>query len=361
MATDRASGDVIGLVPKEETEVVLPLPSLQSTFHLSKMLASAGIANGIAACATNPIEVVKTRLQVAGELKHAPGDDAAFAMLRQPSIRSIVSDTYKAEGVRGFYRGLKPALLREATYSSLRLGMYDSVRSAVSRMMPAIGAAASPSSQSSPSTTAVPPPSALARFIAGAICGCTAAGLTNPTDLLRVRYQAAGRSSSKPMSSSLWATTQHIYRNEGGIAGLWQGVVPSMQRAALVSAAQIGVYDNGKSYIKARGWLTEGFGLHCAASVAAGLASAIVTTPVDLAKTRLMNQLARQHGAAHTSGTTGRLYKNATDCLLKTYKAEGFIGLYSGFVLQWARLTPHTIITFVALEQIRAWMGVKPV
>lgn len=70
--------------------------------------------------------------------------------------------------------------------------------------------------------------------------------------------------------------------------------------------------------------------------------------------------------AAHKPASTPAaapplLYKSTLDCLRRTWAAEGLRGLYAGFSQQWLRLGPHTVITFLAYEQLRSLAGVRPV
>lgn len=113
------------------------------------------------------------------------------------------------------------------------------------------------------------------------------------------------------------------------------------------------------------------------AAAAAGLAAALVTSPVDTAKTRIMNQLARLRATATATAATApspttppppppppqpvMTYTSTLDCMAKTLRAEGWRGLYKGFWAQWMRLGPHTIITFIVYEQLRTAVGMKPV
>ncbi len=59
----------------------------------------------------------------------------------------------------------------------------------------------------------------------------------------------------------------------------------------------------------------------------AGFVAAAVTSPVDVIKTRIMNQSMR-----------GILYANTLDCFLKIVKLEGPFGLYKGFFPNWLRI-----------------------
>ena len=56
-----------------------------------------------------------------------------------------------------------------------------------------------------------------------------------------------------------------------------------------------------------------------------------------------------------------RVYKNAVDCFVKILRSEGPLGLYKGFIPNWMRIGPHTIITFFIFEELRHLIGMDPV
>ena len=72
---------------------------------------SAGMA---ATCFVQPLDLVKTRMQVA---KGAEG-------AAKPSTFSVISKVIKNEGITTLYTGLSAGLLRQATYTTTRLGIY---------------------------------------------------------------------------------------------------------------------------------------------------------------------------------------------------------------------------------------------
>lgn len=142
-----------------------------------------------------------------------------------------------------------------------------------------------------------------------------------------------------------------ITRQEG-IRGLWRGVGPTVQRAAIISASQIPSYDHTKHTLLNNNYMHEGLRLHFVSSMVAGLVCATVTSPVDVIKTRVMNQ--------RVKGRNTELYRSMLDCLCKTVRTEGLLGLYKGFVPNWVRIGPHTTITFLIFEQLRMVAGLKP-
>jgi len=83
---------------------------------------------------------------------------------------------------------------------------------------------------------------------------------------------------------------------------------------------------------------------------------AVVTSPIDVVKTRIMNQKSVLLDSTHSDLP----YKGAIDCLFRTVKAEGLLGLYKGFLPNALRLGPHTLLSFVVYEQLRKQFGIKP-
>lgn len=79
-----------------------------------------------------------------------------------------------------------------------------------------------------------------------------------------------------------------IARTEG-LRGLFRGVGPTMQRAALLNAAQIPSYDHTKYTLISSGLMHEGISCHLVSSMTAGLVTAVVMSPIDLIKTRLVS------------------------------------------------------------------------
>ncbi|XP_063721705.1 mitochondrial substrate carrier family protein ucpB-like isoform X2 [Symsagittifera roscoffensis] len=259
-------------------------------------------------------------------------------MLR--GLRSILRD----EGIRGFYKGLPASLMRESSYSTIRLGAYEPIK----RLLGATDPAHTPLWK---------------KICAGATSGAIGSSIATPTDLVKVRMQACTSSSKggttsssstalhqKPVYESTLGAFTSIYR-EAGLKGLYRGVGPTVMRATILTATQIPTYDHVKHTLLNWGWFRgEGLDLHITASMMAGLASAATTSPVDVVKTRYMRQI--QHSGVYTS---------SLDCVMKSFSAEGVLGLYKGFIPNWMRIGPHTIVTFLIFEQLRSIVGMRPV
>ena len=51
-------------------------------------------------------------------------------------------------------------------------------------------------------------------------------------------------------------------------------------------------------------------------------------------------------------------FKGAIDVILKVIRGEGVSALWKGFTPYYFRLGPHTVLTFIFLEQMNKWYKV---
>ncbi|KGL98897.1 Brain mitochondrial carrier protein 1, partial [Charadrius vociferus] len=215
---------------------------------------------------------------------------------------------------------IAPALLRQASYGTIKIGIYQSLkRLFVDRLEDE---------------------TLLINVICGVVSGVISSAIANPTDVLKIRMQAQGSLFQGGMIGSFI----DIYQQEG-TRGLWRGVVPTAQRAAIVVGVELPVYDITKKHLILSGLMGDTIFAHFVSSFTCGLAGAIASNPVDVVRTRMMNQRA-------IVGST-ELYKGTLDGLLKTWKSEGFFALYKGFWPNWLRLGPWNIIFFITYEQLK--------
>ncbi|KAK8724389.1 hypothetical protein OTU49_011369 [Cherax quadricarinatus] len=95
---------------------------------------------------------------------------------------------------------------------------------------------------------------------------------------------------------------------------------------------------------------------HDRSSFISSLGGAVASTPLDVVRTRVMNQK-KLKAPAQVSGNgavcTSRIYSSTVDCLVQTVKSEGPLALYKGFIPTWLRLGPWNIIFFVTFEQLK--------
>ncbi|KAL7057270.1 hypothetical protein AAHC03_019205 [Spirometra sp. Aus1] len=116
-----------------------------------------------------------------------------------------------------------------------------------------------------------------------------------------------------------------------------------MGRAAVVNVAQLVSYSQFKQMILEHKLMTDGVGVYLVSSMCSALITTIASLPVDIAKTRIQN-MRTINGKPEYSGMI--------DVFSRVIRQEGVTALWKGFTPYILRVGPHTIITFVALEQL---------
>lgn len=107
------------------------------------------------------------------------------------------------------------------------------------------------------------------------VAGVVSSAIANPTDVVKVRLQVQGRANK----SSLVKCFTEVYKYEG-VRGLWRGVGPTAQRAAVIAAVELPVYDFCKHYLMST--FGDQVANHFVSSFIASLGSAIASTPLDV-------------------------------------------------------------------------------
>lgn len=139
----------------------------------------------------------------------------------------------------------------------------------------------------------------------------------------------------------------------------YKGAGPTVIRAMVVNGAQLAAYSQAKENLLGTNYFKEGILLHFCASMISGLITTIASMPVDIVKTRVQ----RASGKANALVSYNLLinfqillrFKTFISFLKKIFteiiKNEGVLSLWKGFTPYYARLGPHTVLTFIFLEQ----------
>jgi len=287
----------------------------------------------IAETLTFPLDITKTRLQLQNELVKK-GEGTVYKGMVGTAFGIV-----KNEGFSGLYQGLPPALLRHIVYSGIRIGIYEQIRDALKG-----------NSNEFPLWK---------KAVAGATAGVIGQFFASPTDLVKVRLQAQRRQLLSSKISGTTLETPKLYKGtldafstiarEEGLRGLWKGVGPNVQRAALVNLGELATYDQSKELLINNNILGDNLLTHTIAGVMSGLIATIASCPADVVKTRMMNQY---------MSSAKPIYRNSLDCFMKSVQAEGFFALYKGFLPTWARLGPWQLCFWITYEQLRRISGV---
>jgi solute carrier family 25, member 34/35 len=132
-------------------------------------------------------------------------------------------------------------------------------------------------------------------------------------------------------------------------SGLWRGWTGILVRTAVGSSAQLATFSNTKDLLMKYEFFADSiFYTAFIASMVSGLCTAVTMTPFDTVATRMFNQGVNLQGR-------GLLYKSVLDCFVKTLRVEGFWALYKGFLANYMRIAPHTILNLTFWEQFKKW------
>ncbi|KAB2103333.1 hypothetical protein AG0111_0g8093 [Alternaria gaisen] len=212
---------------------------------------------------------------------------------------------------------ISAAQLRQGTYSMTRFGVYEALKD---RM-----------------TTADSKPSFLTLVGMASISGFLGGFAGNPGDILNVRMQhdaALPREKRRGYKNAIDGIIR--MSREEGVASLWKGVWPNSSRAVLMTVGQLATYDGFKRVLLNYTPLQDNLATHFTASFLAGFVATTICSPVDVIKTKVMS----------SSENVG-LIKTVSD----TMRAEGFRWMFKGWVPSFIRVGPHTVLTFLFLEQ----------
>jgi len=233
---------------------------------------------------------------------------------------STMASISEKDGAGALFKGLKPALLRQASYQGIKMFMYEPIRDAVLK-------ATTPEGEEGGE------PKLWQMILAGGLAGAIGTFLTSPTDLIKIRMQ------SGVQYNGVIDAFMSIVAASGALS-LWDGWAPNCQRSFIVNAAELATFDKLKQMLVKAKIFGDGLLVHTLASSGAGLVAAIASTPVDRAKTLLMTDR-KTHGSVFA-------------CLVKMARDGGLPALYQGFLATWMRLGPWAFLFFVCFEQFRA-------
>ena len=88
-----------------------------------KPLVYGGLASIKVERSTFPIDLTKTRLQIQGQK-----NDANFKEIRYGGMLHALVRIGREEGLKALYSGIAPAMLHQASYGTIKIGTYQSLK-----------------------------------------------------------------------------------------------------------------------------------------------------------------------------------------------------------------------------------------
>ncbi|XP_050727528.1 S-adenosylmethionine mitochondrial carrier protein-like [Eriocheir sinensis] len=233
-------------------------------------LMAGGVAGTAVDVALFPLDTLKTRLQ----------SEAGFRA---------------SGGFRGIYSGLGPAALASAPNAALFFCTYESMKKLLGSHVP----------------SSYLPGVHMAAASAGEVVSCI---IRVPMEVVKQRRQAQ-------LSHSSIQIVRDVMRKEGPV-GLFRGYASTVMREIPFSLIQFPVWELlKKTWSEKQGHYVDSWQASLCGAFAGGL-SAALTTPLDVAKTRIM--------LAHHESITAK--GNIKTVLRTVYKQQGLSGLFAGVV-----------------------------
>ncbi|XP_066599878.1 solute carrier family 25 member 35-like isoform X2 [Prorops nasuta] len=275
---------------------------------------------------TNPIDVIKIRLQLQGELE------------ARGSYKKIYKNTLHAgyiiakhEGILALQSGLVPALGFQVVLNGIRLGAYNTAKK-YELIMNADG------------NTDI-----IKTTLLCGTAGSAGAIISSPLYLVKTQLQAQSAQAiavgHQHSHSGTWSAFKSLWI-EDGFSGLYRGWYANVPRLFVGSATQLTTFGLASDWIRSMDVLNERpLLLTFIAALIGGSCVAVTMQPFDVIATRLYNQKTDVRGK-------GTLYSGVFDAIRKIFLTEGITGLYKGTFPTWMRIAPHTVLCLVFYEKL---------
>ncbi|KAJ4978431.1 hypothetical protein NE237_009211 [Protea cynaroides] len=290
--------------PTRQQFLTHPLALLALVPRDAALFAAGAIAGAAAKTVTAPLDRVKLLMQTyglragQGSVKKGIGFIEAMMLIG------------KEEGIKGYWKGNLPQVIRIIPYSAVQLFAYEVYKKLFSGKNGEL--------------------SVIGRLAAGACAGMTSTLVTYPLDVLRLRLAV------EPGYRTMSEVALNMLRDEG-IASFYNGLGPSLLGIAPYIAVNFCIFDLVKKS------LPEKFQKKTVSSLGTALLSATLATllcyPLDTVRRQMQMK--------------GTPYNTVLDAFPGIVARDGFIGLYRGFVPNALKNLPNSSIRLTTFDTVK--------
>lgn len=296
---------------------------------------AGGLAGGIAAVATSPLEVIKTRLQsnVGREVVqvcrlvsqqtfslaspgtiYPPHTTSAISLGSLNYVRHIV----KTEGGQALFKGLLPTLIGSVPTRAVYFSMYSRFKLFYNNHL-------------TPNSSGV---HLLSAMSAGVVTSTT----TSPIWVVKTQMQLHNR---PHQLLTVRNCIRSLYRTDG-IRAFYRGLTASYA-GTIETAIHFVIYERMKVKVAQLSGKREPHPTECM-FIAAGskMTASMLCYPHEVCRTRLRQE----------AKPSERVYHSFLQTLTKIGREEGRRGLYGGLTAHLVRVVPNTAIIFFSYEAI---------
>jgi len=282
-----------------------------------KQLFCGGMAGVLSRSIVAPIDRVKILLQTQAVA-------AGMSSNKYGGVVGTLRTVVQEEGVKMLWRGNATNCIRIMPYAALQFWSYDFYKGLIM--------------QNFAKEFGV-----LQRFEAGAMAGITAASVTYPLDLIRIRL-ATNRDRAVAGFSS---QARSIIREGGSVFALYKGFIPTLTSLGPFIATNFAVFDTIKTNFLPEGVDSEF--IRAMYILSFGASSAIISQsicyPLDTVRRRMQ-----------VKGTT---YTSMASAYATIIRKEGFLGMYRGIIPNTIKIVPNNGIRWLCYTNLCRMLDVE--
>ncbi|PLN77474.1 putative mitochondrial carrier protein [Aspergillus taichungensis] len=297
--------------------------------RVSEPVAAAFIGGGVAGAVSRTIVSPLERLKILLQIQSVGREEYRL------SIWKALVKIGKEEGWRGFMRGNGTNCIRIVPYSAVQFGSYNFYKKF---------AEPSPNADLSP----------VRRLICGGAAGITSVIITYPLDIVRTRlsiqsasFAVLSQSSPDKKLPGMFRTMVLIYKNEGGIIGLYRGIVPTVAGVAPYVGLNFMTYESVRTYLTPEGDKTPDPLRKLLAGAISGAVAQTCTYPFDVLRRRFQ---------INTMTGMGYQYSSIWDAVKVIVANEGLRGLFKGIVPNLLKVAPSMASSWLSFEIVRDYL-----
>ncbi|PYH63457.1 solute carrier family 25 member 42 [Aspergillus vadensis CBS 113365] len=297
--------------------------------RIAEPVVAAFIAGGVAGAVSRTLVSPLERLKILLQIQSVGREEYKL------SIWKALVKIGKEEGWRGFMRGNGTNCIRIIPYSAVQFGSYNFYKKFA---------------ESSPNAEL----SAMQRLLCGAAAGITSVTITYPLDIVRTRlsiqsasFEALSHRGVGEQLPGMFTTMVLIYRNEGGIVGLYRGIVPTVAGVAPYVGLNFMTYESVRKYLTPEGDATPGPLRKLLAGAVSGAVAQTSTYPFDVLRRRFQ---------INTMSGMGYQYASITDAVRAIVAQEGLRGLFKGIVPNLLKVAPSMASSWLSFELTRDFL-----
>ena len=304
------------------SDVLAPVREFLST-PFTAAFCAGGVAGAVSRTVVSPLE----RLKILYQIQSAGRNEYKM------SIAKALKKMYTDEGWRGLMRGNGTNCIRIVPYSAVQFGSYNIYKRF---------AAATPGADLDP----------VRRLFCGGLAGITSVTFTYPLDIVRTRlsiqsasFAALGKHEGN--LPGMWQTMVTMYKNEGGMRGLYRGILPTVAGVAPYVGLNFMAYESVRQYFTEPGEKSPVWYRKLAAGAISGAFAQTCTYPFDVLRRRFQ---------INSMSGMGFQYTSIWHAISTIVAQEGFFGLYKGIVPNLLKVAPSMASSWFSFELTRDFL-----